>query len=65
MDGSSCHTSKKMKILLNNLFGDNFIQNAPHSQDITYQIETLWVIQKLFRNFIKGLKKFLIYEKDD
>ena len=41
-DGASCHTSKKMKILLNELFGDKLIQNAPHSPDIAYPIETLW-----------------------
>ena len=41
-DGASCHTSKKMKILLNELFGDKFIQNIPHSPDIAYPIETLW-----------------------
>ena len=33
---------KKIKKLLENLFGDNYIQNAPHSPDITYPIETLW-----------------------
>ena len=36
------HTSKKIKKLLEQLFGDNFMQNAPHSPDITYPIETLW-----------------------
>ena len=41
-DGASCHTSKKMKILLNELFGDKLIQNAPHSPDIAYPIETFW-----------------------
>ena len=30
-----------MKILLNELFGDKFTQNAPHSPDIAYPIETL------------------------
>ena len=35
-------SQKKMKILLNDLFGDKFIQNAPHSPDIAYTIETLW-----------------------
>ena len=41
-DGASCHTSKKIKLLLENLFGDKLIQNAPHSPDIAYPIETLW-----------------------
>ena len=41
-DGASCHTSNKIKLLLENLFGDKLIQNAPHSPDIAYPIETLW-----------------------
>ena len=41
-DGVSCHTSKKIKSLLENMFGDKLIQNAPHSPDIAYPIETLW-----------------------
>ena len=41
-DGASSHTSKKIKNLLEKLFGDNLIQNAPHSPDIAYPIETLW-----------------------
>ena len=41
-DGASSHISKKIKKLLEELFGDNFIQNAPHSPDIAYPIETLW-----------------------
>ena len=41
-DGDSCHTSRKVKILLDKLFGDKMIQNAPHSPDIAYPIETLW-----------------------
>ncbi len=41
-DGASSHTSKKIKKLLEKLFGDNFIQNAPHSPDIAYPIESLW-----------------------
>ena len=41
-DGASCHTSKKIKPLLEKLFGDKLIQNAPHSPDIAYPIETLW-----------------------
>ena len=41
-DGASSHTSKKIKKLLEELFGDNLIQNAPHSPDIAYPIETLW-----------------------
>ena len=28
--------------MLENLFGDNYIQNASHSPDIAYPIETLW-----------------------
>ena len=31
-----------MKILLDKLFGDKMIQNAPHSPDIAYPIGTLW-----------------------
>ena len=41
-DGASSHTSKKIKKLLEELFGDNLIQNAPNSPDIAYPIETLW-----------------------
>ena len=41
-DGASCHTSKNIKKKLENLFGDKVIQNAPHSPDIAYPIETLW-----------------------
>ena len=41
-DGATSHTSKKIKNLLEKLFGDNLIQNAPHSPIITYPIETLW-----------------------
>ena len=40
-DGASCHTSKKIKLLLENLFGDKLIQNTPHSPDIAFPIETL------------------------
>ena len=32
---------KKIKKLLEKLFGDNFIKNAPHSSYIAYPIETL------------------------
>ena len=28
------------------IFGDNFIQNAPHSPYIAYPIETLWIERK-------------------
>ena len=35
-DGTSCHTSKKIKILLENFFGDKFIKNSPHSPHIAY-----------------------------
>ena len=31
-----------MKKLLEKLFGDKIIQNAPYSPDIAYPIETLW-----------------------
>ena len=41
-DGASSHTSKKIKKLLEELFGDNFIQKSPRSPDIAYSIETLW-----------------------
>ena len=41
-DGASCHTSKKIKALLEKYFDDKLIQNAPHSPDIAYPIETLW-----------------------
>ena len=41
-DGAPSHTSKKIKKLLEKLFGDNFIQNAPNSPDLAYPIETLW-----------------------
>ena len=41
-DGASSHTSKKIKVLIEKYFGDKLIQNAPHSPDIAYPIETLW-----------------------
>ena len=41
-DGASSHTSKKIKKLLEDLFGVNLIQNVPRSPDIAYPIETLW-----------------------
>ena len=34
--------SKKIKKLLEELFRNNLIQNASHSPDIAYPIETLW-----------------------
>ena len=50
-DGASCHTSKKVKTLLENYFGDKLIQNAPHSPDIAYPIETLWAeLKKRVKN---------------
>ena len=50
-DGASCHTSKKIKVLLEDYFGDKFIQNAPHSPDIAYPIETLWAeLKKRVKN---------------
>ena len=49
-DGASCHTSKKIKKLLENLFGDKVIQNAPHSLDITSDRNIVGRIKK------KGLK---------
>ena len=33
---------KKIKVLINEFFGDKYIQNAPHSPDMAYPIETLW-----------------------
>ena len=41
-DGASCRISKKIKVLINEFFGDKYIQNAPHSPDMAYPIETLW-----------------------
>ena len=41
-DGASSHTSKKIKVQLEKYFDDKLIQNAPHSPDIAYPIETLW-----------------------
>ena len=32
-DGASCHISKKSKVLINEFFGDQYIQNSPHSQN--------------------------------
>ena len=50
-DGASCHTSKKIKVLLEDFFGDYLIQNAPHSPDIAYPIETLWAeLKKRVKN---------------
>ena len=49
--GASCHTSKKIKNMLENLFGDKVIQNAPHSPDIAYPIEILWAeLKKRVKN---------------
>ena len=45
-DDASCHTSKKVKILLDKLFGDKMIKNAPHSPGIAYPIETLCRFKK-------------------
>ena len=39
-DKEPFHTSKKVKILINNIFGE-YIQNVPHSPDNAYLIETL------------------------
>ena len=40
-----------MKKLLEKLFGDKIIQNAPHSPDIAYPIETLWAeLKKRIKN---------------
>ena len=39
-DGALCHTSKKIKIILENSFGDKSIQNSPYSPEIVYSIET-------------------------
>ena len=38
-DGAACHTSKKIKELLEKLFDDKLIQNAPHSPDIAYLLK--------------------------
>ena len=35
------------KILFNELFEDKFIQNVPHSPDISYSIKTLWAELKV------------------
>ena len=66
-DGASCHTSKKTKKVLENLFGDKVIQNAPHSPDIAYPIETLWAeLKKRVKNRnpknLDELKKITIEE---
>ena len=50
-DGASCHTSKKIKALLEKYFDDKLIQNAPHSPDIAYPIEILWAeLKKRVKN---------------
>ena len=50
-DGASCHTSKKIKALLEKYFDDKLIQNAPHSPDIAYPIENLWAeLKKRVKN---------------
>ena len=41
-DGVSSHKSKKIKKLLEELFGDNLIQTGESTPDIAYPIETLW-----------------------
>jgi len=41
-DGASYHTSNKIKLMLENLFGNKLIQNVPYSPDIAYHIETFW-----------------------
>ena len=66
-DGASCHTSKKVKALLENYFGDKLIQNAPHSPDIAYPIETLWAeLKKRVKNrnpkSLEELKEITIEE---
>ena len=66
-DGASCHTSKKVKTLLENYFGDKLIQNAPHSPDIAYPIETLWAeLKKRVKNrnpkSLEELKEITIEE---
>ena len=50
-DEIASHTSKKIKNLLEKLFGDNLIQNAPHSPDRAYPIELYGL------NWKKELKK--------
>ena len=69
-DGASCHTSKKIKKLLENLFGDKVIQNAPHSPDIAYPIETLWAeLKKRVKNRnpknLDELKQITIEEQNN
>ena len=36
------HICQKINNLLEKLFGDNFIQNAPYYPDIEYPNETIW-----------------------
>ena len=45
-DGASCHTSKSNINLLDELFGNRWIQNPPNSPDLAYPIEELWAIIK-------------------
>ena len=40
-DGASFHISKKIKSLFENMLGDKLIQNAPHSPNNAYPIQTL------------------------
>ena len=52
---------KKIKVLINEFFGDKYIQNAPHSPDMAYPIETLWTELKIItiEEWIKIPKKFI------
>ena len=60
-------TSKKIKTLLEKLFGGNLIQNSPHSSDIPYPIETLWteLKKRVKERRVKNLDKLkLIMEQN-
>ena len=66
-DGARAHTSKSNLKLINELFGDKWIQNPPNSPDLAYPIETLWGIIKpriKRRNpkTIQELKQFTLEE---
>ena len=66
-DGARAHTSKSNLKLINELFGDKWIQNPPNSPDLAYPIEALWGIIKpriKRRNpkTIQELKQFTLEE---
>ena len=66
-DGATPHTSESNKKLINRLFGNNVLQNAPNSPDLAYPIENIWGylkprIKKRNPKNIDELKQFTVEE---